>query len=146
MLLCLRRSGMDACFTRGVENWDPINPSRLVDVDILEPSESLCSGIGICCTSMGLGQQMVNWHWDWLRGDKLSLRLIRNHGEGISCSNLSQIKSNQIKFISSDYAHRNLIIKLRWQLKTRVSTKLYYLKSASSIQFSKIICIHSHKL
>ena len=32
---------------------------RLVDGDILELSESSCSGVGICCTSMGLGQQMV---------------------------------------------------------------------------------------
>ena len=30
----------------------------LVDVDILEPSGSPCPGIGICCTSMGLGQQI----------------------------------------------------------------------------------------
>ena len=32
---------------------------RLVDVDILELSEFSCSGAGICCTSMGLGQQML---------------------------------------------------------------------------------------
>ena len=32
---------------------------RLVDVDILELSESSCYGAGICCTSMGRGRQMV---------------------------------------------------------------------------------------
>ena len=32
---------------------------RLVDVDVLELSESLCSGIGIFCTSRGLERQMV---------------------------------------------------------------------------------------
>ena len=31
----------------------------LVDVDILELPESPCSGVCICCTSMGLGRQMV---------------------------------------------------------------------------------------
>ena len=32
---------------------------RLVDVDILELSESPCFGVGICCTRMGLGWQVV---------------------------------------------------------------------------------------
>ena len=32
---------------------------RQVDVDILELSKSLCSGVGICCTSMGQRRQMV---------------------------------------------------------------------------------------
>ena len=32
---------------------------RLVDGDNLELSESPCSGVDICCTSMGLGRQMV---------------------------------------------------------------------------------------
>ena len=32
---------------------------RLVDVDILELSESPWPGIGIFCTSMGLGRHMV---------------------------------------------------------------------------------------
>ena len=32
---------------------------RLVDVDILELSESSCSDVDIFCTSMGLGRQMV---------------------------------------------------------------------------------------
>ena len=32
---------------------------RLVDVDILELSESPCSGADIFCASMGLGWQMV---------------------------------------------------------------------------------------
>ena len=32
---------------------------RLVDVDILEFSESPCSGVDIFCTGMGLGRQMV---------------------------------------------------------------------------------------
>ena len=31
----------------------------LVDVNIQELSESPCSGVGICCISMGLGQQIV---------------------------------------------------------------------------------------
>ena len=39
----------------------PVIPAsgRLVDVDILELSESPCSGVDIFCTSMGLGRQMA---------------------------------------------------------------------------------------
>ena len=46
-------------------------------IDILELSEAPCSGLGICCTSMGLGQQMVkesdlkNLCREWL-GEKIT--------------------------------------------------------------------------
>ena len=55
-------------------------------------------GVGICHTSMVLGLGIVkeldlNCHLEWLRRDKLSLHLIRNHWEGIRCSNLSDPKS-----------------------------------------------------
>ena len=40
---------------------------RLFDGDILEMSESPCFGVGICCTSMGLGWQM---------GKELDLKLM----------------------------------------------------------------------
>ena len=55
-------------------------------MDILELSESPCSGVGICCTSTGLGRQMVKEldlkPWEWLGGEKWSPHLIRDHREG----------------------------------------------------------------
>ena len=71
------------------------------DVDILEPPEFTWPGVGvgICHTSMVLGLRIVKeldliCHLEWLRRDKLSLHLIRNHGEGIRCSKVCQIQSH----------------------------------------------------
>ena len=67
----------------------------LVDVDFPWP------GIDIFCTSMGLGRQIVReldlkLTLGWLRGNKLSLSLMRNHGEGVIGSNLGQTQSHPL--------------------------------------------------
>ena len=59
---------------------------RLVDVDIPKLSESPWPGIDIFCASMGLGQQIVKeldlkLALGMAEGDKLSLHMMRNHGE-----------------------------------------------------------------
>ena len=61
-------------------------------------------GLDIFCTSMGLGRQIVKeldlnitkLTLGMAEGDKLSLHLMRNHGEGVSCSNLGQTQSHPL--------------------------------------------------
>ena len=60
---------------------------NLVEVDILELSESPWPGVGIFHTGMGLGRQMVKEldlkrHRKWLAADTLSLHMMRNHRRG----------------------------------------------------------------
>ena len=72
----------------------------LVDVDIPELSESPWPGMDIFCTRMGLWCRIVKELDPKLtlgmaeRGDELSLQLMRNHGEGVSGSNLGQTQSH----------------------------------------------------
>ena len=48
-------------------------------------------GTGAAADSEGIKPETDT---EWLRGDKLSLHLMRNHGEGVSGSNLSQTQSH----------------------------------------------------
>ena len=61
-------------------------------------------------------RQILN-HWKWLRWEKLSLHLMRNHEEGVSGSNLSQANSHHVSesgcFLSSQWQHR---LGLAWTL------------------------------
>ena len=74
---------------------------KLVEVDILETSEFLGSGVVIYHTSMGLGLKMAKeldpkLTLEWLRGEQLSFPMISHHVEEVSFSNLGQTKSRPL--------------------------------------------------
>ena len=63
----------------------------LVELDIMELPRFPCLVVGICHTSIGLVKKLDQ---KLPLGKKPSLRLMMNHGEGISGSNLGQIQSH----------------------------------------------------
>ena len=86
---------------------------RLVEVDILALSESPWPGVGIFHTSMVLGRRKVKEIDLKLilgmtqSGDNLSLRLMRNHGEGsaVHISVTSKVYLSQTLALSCPIGH-----------------------------------------
>ena len=95
---------------------------NIVEVDILELSRFPCCGVDIFCTSIRLVLMMMKeidlklTQQEWLRGNKLSLRLMRNHGERVGGSNLGQTQSHFLsesgRFLSNRSQDRLFIARM----------------------------------